>query len=77
MNTNTENVINMNIGEDMTKIIEVMITMSNVQDDHRVKEAIETREAEGDNVRKYALNEYQKEHNTSIILYKMFIMINY
>ena len=31
-----------------------------------VKKAIETREAEGDNVRKYALNEYQKEHNTSI-----------
>ena len=31
-----------------------------------VKKAIETREAEGDNVRKYALNEYQKEHKTSI-----------
>ena len=29
-----------------------------------VKKAIETREAEGDNVRKYALNEYHKEHKT-------------
>jgi len=31
-----------------------------------VKKAIETREAEGDNVRKYALNEYHKDHGTSI-----------
>ena len=36
MNTNTETVINMNIGEDMTKIIEVMITMINVKDDHLI-----------------------------------------
>ena len=31
-----------------------------------VKKAIETREAEGDNVRKYALNEYHKEHKTGV-----------